>query len=91
MTIRQSVLDEASRLIHGPRQDHYGPPAENFAAIAKMWSAYLGSNIDARDVCNLMALLKIARLRNGPHLDSSVDGVGYLALAAEVAQPPEKA
>lgn len=84
MNIRTKTLEEAKDLVNGPRQDRYGSPAENFAAVAQMWSAYLGHDITARDVCNCMALLKIARLRNGHHLDSSVDGCGYLALGAEV-------
>lgn len=82
---RTQVLREAEKLINGDRQAHYGPPEENFAAIASMWSAYLGHPVTAADVCNLMALLKIARLRNGAHRDSSVDGAGYLALGAEMA------
>jgi hypothetical protein len=32
----------------------------------------------------MMALLKIARLRNGRHYDSSLDGAGYMALGAEM-------
>ena len=35
-----------------------------------------------------MAWLKIARLVNGPHRDSYVDGAGYLALAAELGATP---
>jgi hypothetical protein len=34
----------------------------------------------------MMALLKIARLRNGPHRDSNVDGAGYMALGAEMSE-----
>jgi len=81
---RTRVLAEAIDLINGEREKHYGTPAENFQAIADMWSAYLGHAVSASDVCNMMALLKIARLRNGPHRDSSVDGAGYLALGFEV-------
>lgn len=83
-TKRHVILMEADRLIHGDRQQHYGSPDENFAVIAAMWSAYLGHKIQPRDVCNMMALLKIARLRNGPSEDSSIDGCGYLALGAEL-------
>lgn len=83
--VRTAVLREAEKLINGDRQAHYGPPEENFAAIASMWSTYLGHPVTAADVCNMMALLKIARLRGGAHRDSSVDGAGYLALGAEVA------
>lgn len=82
--IRTQTLEQAAELINGERQAHYGEPHENFTAIAQMWTAYLRQHVSPRDVANLMALLKIARLRNGPHKDSSVDGCGYLALGAEL-------
>ena len=81
---RSDVLYTADSLINGDRQNDYGEAHESFEAIARMWEAYLGMHIEGRDVCNLMALLKIARLRNGPHDDSSVDACGYLALGAEL-------
>jgi len=84
MNERTSVLVNAEELINGDRQENYGEPGENFKVIADMWSAYLGSSVCARDVCNMMALLKIARLKNGQHKDSSVDACGYLALGFEV-------
>lgn len=81
---RSEVLAEADRLIHGERQQDYGDSAESFGAIAAMWSAYLGCDVSGRDVCNMMALLKIARLRLGHKDDSSIDGAAYLALGAEL-------
>ena len=81
--VRTQVLEEASSLINGQRASDYGEPSESFGAIAEMWSAYTGHSIAASDVCHMMALLKIARLRNGAHRDSSNDACGYLALAAE--------
>lgn len=84
MNTRTEILQQADALINGERQAQYGPPSESFNAIAAMWSAYIGHPVTAADVCNLMALLKISRLRNGPHSDSSVDGAGYLALGAEI-------
>ena len=84
MNKRTEILEEAERLINGDRQDDYGDAAEGFQAIAQMWTAYLGTAMNGRDVCNMMALLKIARLRNRPHADSSIDGAGYLALGAEL-------
>lgn len=89
-TMRTQVLRQAETLINGERQAHYGPPQENFAAIAAMWRAYTGFPFTAADACNMMALLKIARLRNGAHYDSSVDGAGYLALGAELAEECKK-
>jgi hypothetical protein len=87
---RTQILRQAETLINGERQAHYGPPQENFATIAAMWMAYIGHPITSADVCNMMALLKIARLRNGAHYDSSVDGAGYLALGAEMAEESKK-
>lgn len=86
MNKRTSVLVNAEELINGARQENYGEPSSNFKNIADMWSAYLGSSVSARDVCNMMALLKIARLKNGQHKDSSVDACGYLALGFEVGE-----
>jgi len=81
--VRTQVLKEASHLINGQRASDYGDASENFGCIAAMWAAYLGYPVSASDVCRMMAILKIARLRNGKHRDSSVDGAGYLALGAE--------
>ena len=84
MNKRTEILETAATLINGARERDYGDATESFQCIAEMWSAYLGVAVSGRDVCNLMALLKIARLRNGAHEDSSVDGAGYLALGAEI-------
>jgi hypothetical protein len=85
--VRSSVLNEAAELVNGSRQSDYGPPEKNFACVAKMWSAYLGDReLTAGDACRLLALLKIARLSNGPHFDSSLDACGYMALGEEMDQ-----
>ena len=81
---RTKVLAHAIDLMNGPREQDYGHPRESFQAIADMWSAYLGHAVSPADVCHMMALLKIARLRNGQHRDSSADGAAYLALGYEV-------
>lgn len=83
-TERGKVLEEANRLIHGDRQKAYGPPEINFGRIARGWEVILGSDVTAEQVALCMAWLKIARLCEGPHRDSYVDGAAYLALAAEL-------
>lgn len=83
-TARRAILQEADTLIHGDRQKHYGPPEENFRRIGVRWSQFLGVEIEPWQVCVMMADLKIARLAEGPHRDSMVDGCGYLALAGEL-------
>jgi hypothetical protein len=82
--VRSDILAKANILITGDRAKQYGSAEENFNCIATMWTAYLGRHVSAYDVANMMALLKIARMRNGVHQDSSVDGCGYLALAYEL-------
>lgn len=36
-----SILHEAYRLVHGPRQVAYGHPAEDFERIALIWTGIL--------------------------------------------------
>jgi hypothetical protein len=86
MNTRTEILQSAEVLINGDREQDYGTPQESFGCIADMWTAYLGHPVTAADACNMMALLKIARLRTGPHRDSSVDGAGYMALGAEMSE-----
>ena len=83
---RSEILKFADGLINGERQDHYGLPQDSFRRIADLWMAYLERKVAITpvDAANMMALMKIARLANGPHLDSYVDACGYLALAGEM-------
>ncbi|WRH62023.1 MAG: DUF6378 domain-containing protein [Fuscovulum sp.] len=85
---RREILAKADELIHGDRQAHYGTPQENFARIAAGWSVILGKPVTPEQVALCMSWLKIARLVNGPHDDSYVDGAAYLALAGELAAKP---
>ena len=84
MNTRTKTLEAASALINGDREKDYGTPQENFSSIAVGWSEILGVDVSAEQVALCMAWLKIARLRNGPHMDSYIDAAGYMALAAEL-------
>lgn len=84
-TERERILADAAALICGDRQAQYGAPQDNFARIAAGWSVILGKPVTPDQVALCMAWLKIARLVNGPHHDSYVDGAAYLALAGELA------
>lgn len=83
---RSEILAKADELINGERQQHYGPPQENFARIAAGWAVILGTSVTPEQVALCMAWLKIARLTNGPHDDSYIDGAAYLALAGELSR-----
>ncbi len=84
------ILLEAQELIHVQRSKDYEPPDKNFSDIAFLWSVYLGKKITPAEVCIMMALLKVCRLKNEPtHRDSYVDMAGYTGLAAELALKEE--
>lgn len=81
-----TALTQAAEIIHGDREKTYGHPSRNLSRIAKYWQVYLDAkdpmdSLTVQDVCQMMALLKLARLQNDPdHHDSLVDAIGYLGL-----------
>lgn len=90
----ESILQEAQKLIHGARNESYGHPRDNFAAIAALWNAYIDSAnadaLEAQDVANMMILLKVARVNNGKFLrDSYVDIAGYAGTAERLQEPQD--
>jgi hypothetical protein len=84
-TIRSSVLNEANNIVNGARNKAYGSAEDNFQNIANLWNGYLEKvTLTPVDVANMMALMKIARLKHSPdHRDSWVDIAGYAACGAE--------
>lgn len=73
-----NILTEADRLIHAERNKTYGHPLENHGRTAALWSAYLGVQITAEQVCYLNILQKVSRTASGvPHRDTDVDIAGY--------------
>ncbi|AEJ93642.1 phosphofructokinase [Mycobacterium phage Doom] len=85
----ESILEEARRLIHGPRNKNYGHPRENFADISALFSAYLERPITDLDVANLMILVKVARVKGtGYHRDSYTDIAGYAGCAERIYEEP---
>tara|TARA_R100001594_G_scaffold99610_1_gene134148 strand:+ start:688 stop:1074 length:387 start_codon:yes stop_codon:yes gene_type:complete len=83
--LRTKILNEASDLINGDRQAEYGPPSKNFKSIADIWNAGEDQKIEPWEAALKLAGLKIARLKGPkPSWDSFRDGIGYVALAAEL-------
>lgn len=87
----ETCMQEADRLIHGGRRDAYGKPERAFDALASVWTGLLsqklkpGEVLTASDTTLLMAALKITRQMTGERKrDNVVDGIGYLALDAEI-------
>lgn len=74
---KKSVCQEAHSIVHGPRRQAYGTPAENHERTAHLWSTYLGVPITARQVCILNVLQKVSRDVHAPKRDNLVDIAGY--------------
>lgn len=82
---RETVTEEGSRLVDGPRQTQYGHPVDNFKAIAGVWSALLDVKVPIWAVPRLMVGLKLARDFTGNRKrDNLVDVVGYARTAEMV-------
>jgi hypothetical protein len=90
---KAALLADALRATTGDRQGQYGPPAVNLEErTARLFTAYLADlgvkrPLDGRDVCNLMMLVKIARLQQSDSLptqrDTFLDIAGYAAAGWE--------
>lgn len=78
-----TIDEEARKVIYGDRESTYGHPSKNLQLIADFWTSYLALKeaLTCDDVCNMMILMKTARLKNMPdHRDSLVDTIGYTLL-----------
>ena len=84
VVICKKILDDASKLVVGDRQKEYGDKLKNHQNIAKLWSAYLDTEITPHDVAICMGLVKIARLKHAHKKDSYVDLAAYAAIAGEI-------
>jgi len=73
----EDVLDEAKRITSGDRQNAYGPPTQDFARTAAMWTALKGVDFTARDVALFMICLKLSRETHQRKRDNAVDICGY--------------
>ena len=85
------ILKKSQSLVDGARHADYGDKTENHKNIAKLWSAYLDTKINAHDVAIMMALLKMARTKLGAvSKDTYIDMAAYGAIAGEIKFKEEK-
>lgn len=87
-------LDRARSLVMGDRHKTHGDKRENMDNIGQLWGAYMdirrSGPIQPYEVAILNTLQKIARTCTGEYnRDDLVDGIGYLAIAAELSDPDE--
>lgn len=85
VVVPSDILAEASAIVHGPRQEQYGEPLENWAITAEIMSALTGRTIKPEEAVLFAISLKLARLRHDPsHRDSQVDLAGYAWVLSKV-------
>ena len=83
--ITKECLSQAITLSANDRQKDYGDKVNNHNNIARLWSAYLNTKIEAHDVALMMALLKMARTKLGAvSKDTYIDMSAYSAIAGEI-------
>ena len=74
----ETILQEAQRLVHGPRQQSYGHPFDDFTRTGRMWGAILGrEDVPPELVALCLIAVKISREVNAPKRDNRVDIAGY--------------
>lgn len=85
----------AASLVAGDRARTHGDKLINHDNIAQLWTAWLRARgliareswLSAHDAAAMMALLKLARTLTGSlNKDDYVDGIGYIAIAGEIAE-----
>lgn len=86
----ETILEEANRLVNGPRRTNYNHPLDNFTGIARLWSAYRGIQFTAEDVAILMMLTKINRESFKHTRDNIVDIAGYAQCLQMVIEERER-
>jgi len=80
---RETILQEAQRLVHGDRGDDYGHPYWDFRRTAKIITGILMDKlrgdveVEPRDVPLIMNGVKMSREVNKPKRDNRADGCGY--------------
>lgn len=85
---RTRLLLDAEHITTQDRNNHYGPPTQDFTRTAQLWASYLNHPIQPHDVAAMMILLKISRISWSPHVrDHWLDIAGYAACGYETTQP----
>jgi len=75
---KESILQEADRIVSCDRQNDYGHPIEDFTRTGKLWATILDiEKVEPEQVGMCMIALKLSRLCNAYKRDSAVDIGGY--------------
>lgn len=87
---RETVLQEAQRLVYGDRGETYGHPLDDFTRTATMWGVILAAPVSAEQVAMCMMALKISRQTYQPKRDNVVDMAGYAECLQRIVDERER-
>lgn len=86
--MKESLLKQAEEIIHGERNESYGPMRESFQRTADLWSIILEKKLAVKlspeDVCLCMVGLKLSRELFKAKPDNIVDAMGYLEIYNQI-------
>jgi hypothetical protein len=79
-----NILQEADKIINGPRRQSYGPVSESFKRLSLAFTAVLlhklKEPVTEPEAILILEMLKVCREAHAHHRDNGVDGCGYWAL-----------
>lgn len=82
---KETVLQEANRLVYGDRAAKHGDFRSNFQTTAALFNAWTGIEITPKQVAQLLICVKQARYKDNPeHRDNLVDLSGYTELLSRL-------
>lgn len=85
------ILKEADRIVHGPRNESYGHPIDDYSRVVATFAQISGITLSPEEGALFMVAVKLARLATNLekgiiHRDSLVDAAGYLWVFAQIAE-----
>ncbi len=85
VSLKENVLVEAEKIIHGQRRKDYGSAEKSFQRIWDLWIPVLDSDLTGPEkVALCMLQLKVARYVKSKDRDSVVDIAGYAGCLAQI-------
>ena len=90
MTEPKDILRRTAKMVSKKRSKTHGGYKYTFIRIAEMWGAYLGCELEPKDVAVMMVLLKTIRSQSGVfNMDDYNDMAGYAAIGGALAEHDE--
>lgn len=93
-TPQETILQEAQRLTHGPRQADYSHPLDDYTRTAALASALLAHKlkepITAAEMTLVMCCVKLSRQVHKAKRDNMTDLAGYAWCTQEIGEESER-